>query len=241
MKFSIPAAFALAGLGSLDAIAQSAETMADANLASGFAGGEYVLPPLGYATDALEPHIDKATMELHHGKHHASYVTNLNKAVRRLGEIKGVDADPGEIESLQRDISFNAGGHVLHSIFWNIMGKPADGDMGGEPAGPIADRINKSFGDFVNLKAYFTKVAMSVKGSGWAVLAVEPVGRQLLTFALGDQDTRLVAGATPILLVDVWEHAYYLKYQNKRADYLAAWFNTINWSNVNTMLTLASR
>jgi superoxide dismutase, Fe-Mn family len=201
-----------------------------------FDAGEWKLPKLPYDYNALEPHIDAQTMELHHSKHHNAYVTNGNKALKAMSELDPATADLRVIESLQRDISFNLGGHALHSSFWGCMGPGADGKMGGEPTGKIAEYITATFGSYDKFKAYFTKVAMSVKGSGWAVLSAHPVSRQLFTSAIKDQDSNLVAGALPILLIDVWEHAYYLKYQNKRADYVAAWFNTINWSNVNMLV-----
>lgn len=197
-----------------------------------FADGKWKLPTLPYDHNALEPHIDAQTMQLHHTKHHQSYVDNLNKALAKVKDL-GNDAEPSVVEALQRDISFNFGGHTLHSIFWGIMGKDQSGKMGGEPTGAIAQKINDSFGSYDKFKAYFTKVATSIKGSGWAVLAHSPVGDQLITYALKDQDSTHAPGVMPVLLVDVWEHAYYLKYQNKRADYVNAWFNTINWSAVN--------
>jgi superoxide dismutase, Fe-Mn family len=201
-----------------------------------FSNGEWTLPKLSYDYAALEPHIDSATMELHHSKHHKAYVTNLNKALKTMNELKADEADPRVVESLQRDISFNMGGHALHSTFWGIMGPDSKAQMGGEPSGTIATAITNQFGGFANFKTYFTQVAMSIKGSGWAVLALSPVSRQLVTMALKDQDGSHAAGTLPVLLVDVWEHAYYLKYQNRRADYVAAWFNTINWSAVNMLM-----
>lgn len=196
-----------------------------------FADGKWKLPTLPYEHDALEPHIDAKTMELHHTKHHQSYVDNLNKALAKMKDL-GQDAEPGVVEALQRDISFNFGGHVLHSVFWGIMGKDSSGKMGGEPSGAVAEKLNAAFGSFAAFKAYFTKIATSLKGSGWAVLAHSPVSDQLVTYAVKDQDSTHAPGTMPILAIDVWEHAYYLKYQNKRADYVNAWFNTINWESV---------
>lgn len=200
-----------------------------------FDNGEWKLPALPYAADALEPHIDAKTMELHHGKHHKAYVDNLNKALKKIADAKG-DLEPSAVEALQRDVSFNMGGHVMHSIFWAIMGKGPDGQMGGEPTGKVAELIAAQFGDYAKFKAYFTKVATTVKGSGWAVLAHSPVSQSLVTYALKDQDSTQPAGVMPILAVDVWEHAYYLKYQNNRAAYVEAWFNTINWTAVNALI-----
>ena len=199
--------------------------------AASHANGEYKLPPLPYAVDALEPHIDKATMELHHGKHHQSYVTNLNNALKKMSALKP-DADNSTVEALQRDISFNAGGHYMHTLFWGVMGPNA----GGSPVGELAKMIDATFGSFDNFKAYFTKVALTVKGSGWGVLSFDPIAQRLFTSAMGDQDTRLAAGTIPLIAIDVWEHAYYLKYQNRRADYIAAWFNTIDWAEAELLL-----
>ena len=199
-----------------------------------YSNGEWTLPKLPYGYDALEPHIDAKTMEIHHDKHHKGYVDNLNKAVKKLASPG--DLEPGAVEALQRDISFNLGGHTMHSIFWGIMGPDANGKMGGEPTGPIADLLDKTFGNYAAFKAYFAKVAGTVKGSGWGVLAFSPISQTLVTYALKDQDSTQAAGVMPILGVDVWEHAYYLKYQNDRAKYVDAWFNTINWSSVNLLL-----
>lgn len=240
LKTAVPAAMFGTGLFGIDSLLRADDPAKPAisgyfNPVSFFADGEWKLPKLPYEYNALEPHIDAQTMELHHSKHHKAYVDNLNKALAKMKSLPA-DAEPGTIESLQRDISFNFGGHMLHSIFWGIMGPDANGKMGGEPTGVIADKINATFGNFAAFKAYFTKIATSLKGSGWAVLAHSPVGDQLVTFAAKDQDSTHAPGTMPILAIDVWEHAYYLKYQNKRADYVNAWFNTINWSAVNTFL-----
>ncbi len=228
-------ALALAGLGASTVFADP--TAGDAGLMSYFkssydAGkGEYALPKLPYEYNALEPHIDAQTMELHHSKHHNAFVTYLNTALKALKELDYANADGRVVEALQRDLSFNAGGHVMHTIFWGVMAP----NCGGPASGKIGGLIDSTFGNFENFKTYFTKVAMSIKGSGWAVLCQDLSTGRLMTSAMGDQDTRLIAGTLPLLAIDVWEHAYYLKYQNKRADYVAAWFNTINWSAVNTL------
>ena len=231
-------AAAMFGFGSTTLLAQEGGGGREAgyfNPSNFFADGEWKLPKLPYAYDALEPHIDAKTMELHHSKHHNAYVTNLNKALKAMKELPE-DATPGTVEALQRDISFNMGGHALHSTFWGTMGKGADGKMGGEPTGAVAEAINTQFGSFAKFQGYFTKVATSVKGSGWAILAYSPVSRTLQTYALKDQDSHHAPGTMPILGVDVWEHAYYLKYQNDRAAYVKAWWNTINWSAVNALM-----
>jgi Fe-Mn family superoxide dismutase len=200
-----------------------------AAVAQAFEGGQYRLPPLPYDYNALEPHIDEQTMRLHHDKHHQGYVNGLNKALAAARELKG-DMDPGRLEAIQRDLSFNGGGHVLHTIFWATMAPAA----GGQPQGAIGQAIARQYGSFDQFKAYFSKAAAIVKGSGWGVLCYEPVGDALLVFSLNEHDTKLIAGAYPLLPLDVWEHAYYLKYQNNRAAYIDAWWNLINWPAVNS-------
>ncbi len=244
LKSALPAAVFGSGILSFDALLRAQEKVPGAVSGSGyfdpsnfFAAGKWVLPKLPYGYDALEPHIDAQTMQIHHTKHHQAYVDNLNKAVAKMKEL-GAEAEPSAVESLQRDISFNFGGHTLHSIFWGVMGKDESGKMGGEPTGAIAEKINAAFGSFAAFKGYFTKVATSLKGSGWAVLAHSPVSDQLVTYAVKDQDSTHAPGTMPILAIDVWEHAYYLKYQNKRADYVNAWFNTINWTSVGKFILL---
>jgi Fe-Mn family superoxide dismutase len=200
-------------------------------IGAAFKDGQYTLPPLAYGYDALEPHIDKATMELHHGKHQQAYVTNLNKAIAALAELRKGPADQidtAKLSALERDISFNAGGHILHTVFFATMATNA----GGKPAGAIGPAIEKAFGSFDAFKAHFSKVAAGVKGSGWALLVYEPIGDNLLITESGDQDLRMVPGGAPLTGIDVWEHAYYLKHQNKRADYITAWWNVVNWSAV---------
>lgn len=197
-----------------------------------FADGKWKLPKLPYDYKALEPHIDAQTMEIHHTKHHQAYVDNLNKAIAKMKDL-APDAEPSVVEALQRDISFNFGGHTLHSYFWGLMGGEK---MGGDPTGKLAEKLSGAFGSVEAFKNYFTKIALSIKGSGWAVLAHSPVSGGLITYAVKDQDSTHAPGVLPVLAIDVWEHAYYLKYQNKRADYVKAWFNTINWSNVGMLM-----
>jgi superoxide dismutase, Fe-Mn family len=250
LRTAIPAAaLASTGFFAFEALAQE-NAMPGAGVKGGtgmkgyfdpsnfFADGEWKLPKLPYEYNALEPHIDAQTMEIHHSKHHQSYVNNLNKALKTMKDLKD-DATPSQVEALQRDISFNFGGHALHSMFWGIMdpagGKPG-GKPGGEPSGRLGEMLNAQFGSFERFKGYFTKVATSVKGSGWAILAFAPVSQQLITYAVKDQDSTHAPGTMPILGVDVWEHAYYLKYQNKRDEYVKAWFNTINWSIVERLM-----
>jgi len=191
--------------------------------------GPFTLPPLPYAYDALEPHIDARTMEIHHDKHHAAYVANLNKAVADypgLGQkpaadlLKDLNAIPEKIRPAVRN---NGGGHYNHSLFWEMM-KPAGG---GEPAGDLAKAIETNCGSFSNFKTQFTEAATKVFGSGWVWLTLKE--GKLAIQGMPNQDSPISQGAVPLLGLDVWEHAYYLKHQNKRADYIAAWWNVVNW------------
>ncbi|HGH3397852.1 superoxide dismutase [Enterococcus faecium] len=193
----------------------------------------YTLPDLPYAYDALEPYIDEETMHLHHDKHHNTYVTNLNAAIEKypeLGEktieelLSDMDAIPTDIKKAVRN---NGGGHANHSFFWEIMAPNA----GGEPTGEIKEAINEAFGDFSSFKEEFKKAAVGRFGSGWAWLVMEN-GKLAIT-STANQDSPLMEGKTPILGLDVWEHAYYLKYKNVRPDYIAAFWNVINWDEVN--------
>ncbi|HEY1911829.1 MAG TPA: superoxide dismutase [Vicinamibacterales bacterium] len=194
------------------------------------------LPPLPYPTDALEPHIDKLTMEIHHGKHHNAYVTNLNAALDKHPELqsKSVEDLLRDINTVPEDIRTavrnNGGGHANHSMFWQIMGPNA----GGAPSGAIADAINGSFGSFDSFKDLFAKAGVGRFGSGWAwVIAA---GGKLVIESTANQDSPLMEGKKIVFGIDVWEHAYYLKYQNRRPDYIGAWWNVVNWSAINKRL-----
>lgn len=193
----------------------------------------FVLPELPYGYDALEPHIDARTMEIHHSKHHAGYVAKLNAALEPFDEYEGVSIEsimtelnkvPDEIRTAVRN---NGGGHANHSLFWNVMGP----DGGGEPGGSLAGSISNGFNSFAEFKDKFSKAAATRFGSGWAWLVVG-AGGGLVVLSTPNQDTPLSEEVTPILGLDVWEHAYYLNYQNRRPDYIAAWWNVINWSQV---------
>jgi len=194
----------------------------------------FQLPPLPYDFGALEPHIDAQTMEIHHDRHHQAYVNNLNGAIEKHPELDGRSIEQllGDIQSIPEDIRTvvrnNGGGHANHSFFWEIMGPGG----GGDPTGAVADAIKSAFGDFATLKEQLTKAAVGQFGSGWGWVVKDSSGK-LQVFGRPNQDSPLMEGLTPVLGVDVWEHAYYLKYQNKRPDYVAAWFNTINWDAVN--------
>ena len=191
----------------------------------------YTLPDLPFAHDALEPHIDAKTMEIHHGKHHNGYVTKLNAA------IEGTDLGSKSIEELVSDLNAvpedkrggvrnNGGGHANHSLFWSVISP----NGGGEPSGDLAEAINSTFGSFDEFKTAFSTAAGTRFGSGWAWLSVD--GGKLVVESTPNQDSPLMEGRTPILGLDVWEHAYYLNYQNRRPDYVAAFFNIVDWSAV---------
>jgi Fe-Mn family superoxide dismutase len=190
------------------------------------------LPPLPYAHDALEPHIDARTMEIHHGKHHAGYVANLNKALEGHGDLQGksaedllrnLDAVPEAIRGAVRN---NGGGHANHSLFWPTLGP----NGGGAPTGELASAIDSAFGSFDNMKEAVNKAALTRFGSGWGWLVKGAGGLEVMSTP--NQDSPLSSGKTPLLGIDVWEHAYYLHYQNKRPDYVAAFWNVVNWDAV---------
>ena len=197
---------------------------------------KYELPKLPYAYDALEPYIDAKTMEIHHTKHHQAYVNNLNAALEKHPEIadksltellRGIETVPEDIRAAVRN---HGGGHMNHSFFWTIMAGAENGG-GGEPSGNIASAIAQTSGDFTKFKDEFAKAAGGVFGSGWAWLVRDESGRFAIT-TTPNQDSPLMKSQKPILGLDVWEHAYYLKYQNKRPDYIAAWWNVVSWTAV---------
>lgn len=202
------------------------------------AKGEYALPALPYAHDALEPHLDAQTMEIHHSKHHAGYVKGLNTALAKLAEIRAGAGDASLIKHWSRELSFHGAGHVNHSIFWVTMAPTSSGG-GSEPTGTLAEAINRDFGSFTAFSTHFQAAANAVEGSGWAWLVHEPTADRLLVLQGEKQQDMMLTGSTPLLGVDVWEHAYYLRYQNKRADYVKAFMNVINWSRVSRHLALA--
>ena len=193
----------------------------------------YTLPPLPYAFDALEPHIDAKTMEIHHDRHHKAYVDNLNKALEGQDKLqnKPIEQLLREInqvpENIRTAVRNNGGGHANHTMFWEIMKKGG----GGEPSGALAEAIKSAFGGFSNFQQQLKQAAVSRFGSGWAWLVVTGGKPQILITA--NQDSPYMDNQIPVLGLDVWEHAYYLKYQNRRPDYLAAWWNVVNWDAVN--------
>ena len=202
--------------------------------------GKYVLPPLGYAYDALEPHIDAKTMEIHHSKHHQGYVTGLNKALDQLAAIRAGQGDAGLVGYWCQQVSFHGGGHVNHSLFWRMMAPQGDGVGGEPPRGALSQAIERDFGSFASFRATFSDAAKQVQGSGWAWLVREPFAGRLLVLQMGDQHKMLFTDVRPILGIDVWEHAYYLKHQNKRADYVEVWWNVVNWNFAQRLYDAAS-
>lgn len=201
----------------------------------------YSLPPLPYDYNALEPHIDEQTMRIHHDKHHGAYVNNLNAAIEKHPDLQSRSAEDllKSINSIPEDIRTavrnNGGGHVNHTMFWEIMGP----GKGGAPSGAIADAINSTFGSFDAFKTQMNDAGAKRFGSGWAWLV--DVGGKLAIESTANQDSPLMDGKRPIMGVDVWEHAYYLKYQNRRPDYLAAWWNVVNWAEVNKRFDKAKK
>ena len=193
----------------------------------------HTLPALPYAPDALEPHLDAQTMQIHHGKHHQAYVNNLNAAIEKAPELaswplddlcRNIDKVPEAVRAAVRN---NGGGHWNHSLFWTVM----HAHDGAEPTGALADAIGKAFGDFAKLKEQFAAAGVGRFGSGWAWLIASPDGG-LAIESTPNQDNPLMSGKRAILGLDVWEHAYYLKYQNRRPDYIGAWWNVVNWGEV---------
>ena len=202
----------------------------------------FTLPPLTYAFDALEPFIDAKTMEIHHDKHHQAYVDNLNNALTNAPELadKSVDwlvANLAAVpEGIRTAVRNNGGGHWNHSMFWSLMKK----NGGGEPRGPVSDAIKAAFGSFDELKKHFNDAGLKRFGSGWAWVVLGKDGKLAVT-STPNQDNPLTEGVTPIFGNDVWEHAYYLKYQNRRGEYLNAWWNVVDWDAINARLEAAKR
>jgi len=209
-------------------------TVKDHRAAAASAETRHALPPLPYDFAALEPYIDAQTMQIHHGKHHQAYVTNLNTALGKHPELftksleellRGINSVPDDIRTTVRN---NGGGHHNHSLFWTVMAPPRKGDNG--PTGALADAIQRTFGDVAKFKELLSNAATSHFGSGWGWLTV--AGGKLEVFSKPNQDSPLMDNKVPILGLDVWEHAYYLKYQNRRPDYVTAWWNVVNWAEV---------
>ncbi|ROS58055.1 Fe-Mn family superoxide dismutase [Frigoribacterium sp. PhB160] len=195
---------------------------------------EYTLPDLPYDYSALAPHISAQIMELHHSKHHNTYVTGANTANAALAEARE-SGNLANVNKFEKDLAFNLGGHVNHSIFWTNLTPET-----GEPTGDLLEAIGRDFGDLEKFKAHFTATALGVQGSGWSVLAYDVIGQRLSVFQLFDQQGNVPFGLVPLLMLDVWEHAYYLDYQNVRADYVKAFWNIVDWDNVGQRLAAAT-
>lgn len=195
---------------------------------------EYTLPDLSYDYAALQPHISAAIMELHHSKHHAAYVAGANKALADLAAARE-SGDFTYVNKLEKDLAFNLGGHTNHSIFWTNL-TPDGGD---KPVGETASAIDDHFGSFDKFQAHFNAAALGVQGSGWAGLFYDSIGGNVIIQQFFDQQAQFAAGTVPLLLLDVWEHAYYLDYKNVRADYVKAFWNIVNWDNVGARLETA--
>lgn len=220
--------------------AQSAFAQTAGVSAGDVPAGPYTLPPLPYDFADLEPHIDAQTMKLHHDIHHAAYVKGANAAVAELDRIRRAGGEEiRHIRAVSDSLSFNASGHLLHTVFWNNMKK----EGGGEPAADseIGQLITRDFGSYAAFAGHFSTAAVQVQGSGWAILAYEPTAQRLLVVQSEKHNNLAVWGAAPLLVLDVWEHAYYLKYQNRRAEYIKAFMNLVNWPDVNARLTAARK
>jgi Fe-Mn family superoxide dismutase len=195
------------------------------------ATGEFILPPLPYDYDALEPAIDAQTMKLHHDIHHNGYVKGLNRAIAKLEEARN-SGDVSMVKHWSKELAFHGSGHFLHVIFWKNM-KPSGG---GEPTGLIAEKIKSDFGNFEAFKTGFSAASKSVEGSGWGILGYHPMAGKLMILQAEKHQDLTIQGIIPLLVLDVWEHAYYLKYQNRRGEYVNNFFSVINWDDVNQRL-----
>jgi len=187
----------------------------------------YVLPELDYDLDALEPHYSRQTLELHHGKHHAAYVKGVNDTLDQLAAARA-SGDMSSLVGLEKTLAFNLSGHVLHSLFWKNLAPRA----GGQPAGELGAAIDEFFGSFEAFRAQLTAAVTSVQGSGWGALSWEPLGKRLYIEQIYDHQGNIGQSGVPLLVIDAWEHAYYLQYQNRRPDYVAALWNIVNWDDV---------
>lgn len=224
---------AAVGLGAGFAQAGTGTRARDDHDPMGFdkAAGEYVLPDLPYGYDALEPVIDEQTMRIHHGKHHAGYVRGLNWALKQLKDIRLGGGDAALTEHWTQKLSFHAGGHINHTLFWTGMAPSGKGG-GGSAGGKLGAAIASSFESFDAFADQFKAAARSVEGSGWAWLVKDPISGGLMILQMHNQQHSVFAGATPLLGIDVWEHAYYLKYQNRRAEYVDRFMDIVNWSEI---------
>ncbi len=195
----------------------------------------YTLPDLTYDYGALAPHIAGEIMELHHSKHHAAYVAGANAALEKMAEARDVQ-EFGSIPMLEKNLAFNLGGHINHSVFWTNMSP----DGGDKPTGELAAAIDDQFGSFDAFVGHFTATAMTIQGSGWAILAWDSVSSRLVIIQLYDQQGNVPIGLIPLLMLDMWEHAFYLQYKNVKGDYVKAWWNVVDWANVQARFTTAA-
>jgi Fe-Mn family superoxide dismutase len=214
----------------------SSEALAVSETMIGYKDGEYILPPLPYAMDALEPYIDTETMRVHYEILHANYVRGANRVSAALAELAQGKRDASEAKCLERDLAFFGSGHALHTLFWNNMSP----NGGKEPSGPLADALVQSFGSFENFMRQFTAAALGVEGSGWSLLSYEPISGRLIVLQVEKQQNLTFQGAIPLLGCDVWEHAYFLKYKAARADYVEAFKKVINWDDVSYRYNIVS-
>jgi Fe-Mn family superoxide dismutase len=198
---------------------------------------KYVLPDLPYKYNALEPAISEEIMRLHHDKHHAAYVNGANGALEKLEKGRAVGLKDVDVKAILRDLAFNASGHVLHSLFWTNMSPKA----GGKPGGNLSDQINKDFGSFDSFKLQLSNAAKTVEGSGWGILAYDPLSEQLLTLQTEKHQNLTVQGSIPLLVLDVWEHAYYLQYKNDRGAFVDKLWDVVSWSDVEARFDKAKR
>ncbi|MFQ5804934.1 MAG: superoxide dismutase [Phycisphaerae bacterium] len=211
------------------------ERSAAGGSSGGTASGPYSLPPLPYDYTDLETHIDAQTMKLHHDVHHAGYVRNANAAIAELAHIRRIGGEQiTRVRAATDKLSFNLAGHLLHAVFWPNMAREGGGNP--EPGSEIGRMIKRDFGSLDAFRGHFQAAAQQVQGSGWGILAFEPTARRLVVLQAEKHQNAAVWGAVPLLVVDVWEHAYYLKYQNKRSSYIKAFMNVINWNNVDQRL-----
>jgi len=195
---------------------------------------DYTLPDLPYDYGALDPHISGEIMELHHSRHHKTYVTALNDALEKLA-VARENGDFGAVVGLEKTLAFNLGGHVNHSMFWHNLSP----DGGGRPTGELAAAIDDAFGSFDAFQAHFTAASTTIQGSGWGVLAFDPLGQRLQILQMWDQQANVPIGMVPIVMVDMWEHAFYLQYKNVKPDYVKAWWNVVNWADAAARFTAA--
>lgn len=222
----------LGGLTAINALGRDRGFLFPDDFAPVYMNGEYVLPPLPYAYDALEPYIDAETMRLHHDIHHAGYVKGLNTATSKVSDAVSA-GDFDTIMYWENQLAFNGAGHFLHSLFWNVMG-PNKGAMSPE----LNDAVVRSFGSYDKFVSYFQAASGAVQGSGWGILGYDKFSDKLVVLQAEKHQDLSQWTTQPILVLDVWEHAYYLKYQNKRADYVKAFFNVINWDNVSKVFAM---